>query len=208
MTSTEITTLLLLAQATITFLISLRAFFQYFRTRHDLHFILGVSMGIIALVGVIGIVGDNYFASLFSTKWFRYTAQIVSYSFILLASLRTSESYLRGVARWELAFGGLLIVALLLTPLTPQLADARVEANVSLLRGVICFIICLNYTRFFLQKGARFSFLMAVAFLLIAVGIAITTPWYFEKTQLLYLYVGDITRTSGLLLMLLTFFWG
>lgn len=208
MTSTEITTLLLVAQATIAFLISFRAFSQYFHTRHDLHFILGVAMGTIAVVGVIGIIGDNYFASSFSTKWFRYLAQMVSYTFIFLASLRTSESYLRRVAQWQLIFVAFLVIALFLVPLTPQFANLRVEALVSLLRGVICLVICGNYMRFFLQKGTRFSFLMGLAFLLISVGIAITTPWYFQQTQLIYLYVGDTTRTVGLLTMLLAFFIG
>lgn len=208
MTSTTITTLLLIAQATITLLISFRAFFLYTRTRHDLQLILGIAMGTIAAVGVIGIIGDNYFANLFSTKWFRYTAQIVSYSFILLASLHTAERYLRRLVQWQLLFLAFLTVALFLIPLTPQLADARIEATVSLLRGVICLLICVNYTRFFFQKGARFSFLMALAFLLISVGIAVTTPWYFQKAQLIYLYTGDTTRIVGLLTMLLTFFWG
>jgi hypothetical protein len=167
-----------------------------------------VAMGIIAIVGVIGIIGDNYLAASVSTKWFRYSAQVVSYSFIFLATLRTSQGYLRRVAQWEMIFAALLVGALFLTPLTPQLTNARVEAVVSLLRGVICFIIFVNYTRFFLQKGARFSLLMGWAFLLIAVGIAITTPWYFEPTELIYLYVGDVTRTVGLLIMLLTFLLG
>lgn len=208
MTSTEITTLLLLGQATITFLISLRAFFYYSRTHHDLHLILGMAMVTIAVVGVIGIIGDNYFASSFSTKWFRYSAQIVSYSFILLASLRTSTGYLRHVVRWHVIFITLLVIALLLTPLTPQFANPRVEAIVSLLRGVICFAIFITYTRFFFQKGTRFSFFMASAFLCIAIGIAITTPWYFQKTELLYLYIGDTIRTVGLLGLLFTFFIG
>jgi hypothetical protein len=208
MTATELTTLLLVAQATMTFLISFRAFSQYVQTRHDLHLILGVAMGTIAVVGVIGIIGDNYFASSWSTKWFRYSAQVMSYSFIFLATLRTSMSYLRRVAQWELLFVAFLIGTLFLIPLTTQWTNARVEAMVSLLRGVICFAICVNYTRFFLQKGTRFSFFMGLAFLLISVGIAITTPWYFQKTNLIYLSIGDITRTAGLLTMLLTFFLG
>ena len=159
-------------------------------------------------VGVIGIIGDNYFASSFSTKWFRYFAQIVSYTFIFLASLRTSGGYLRRVAQWELIFVALLVVALLLIPLTPQLANSRVEAIVSLSRGIICFIICVSYMCFFLQKGTHFSFLMGAAFLLISVGITITTPWYFQQTQLAYLYAGDTIRTAGLLTMLLAFFIG
>ncbi len=205
MTSTEITSLILIAQATVTLLISLRAFSLYSWTRKDLLFILGVSMGTIAVVGVIGLIGDNYFAGKFSTKWFRYTAQIVSYTFIFLCAIRSSEKYLRRLKRWQLFFTVLLLAMLLLTPLVPQLSNPLVESSVSFLRAVICFAIGLTYASFFIGKETRFSFLMSLAFLLIAFGIAITTPWYFMKTDLLYLYVGDGMRTIGLFVLLLTY---
>ncbi len=208
MTSTEITNLLLIAQASISFLISLRAFYRYSRLGGDLLFILGMSMGIIALVGIIGLIGDNYFASRFSTKWFRYTAQIVSYTFIFLCTVRNSEDYLHRVRRWQLTFTALLLVMLFLTPLVPQLSNPIVEAPVSFLRSVICFVICLNYAVIFMQKETRFSFLMGFAFLLITFGIAVTTPWYFEKTMVLYLYVGDSMRTVGLITLLVAFLTG
>lgn len=205
MTSTEITSLLLIAQATITLLISLRAFSLYSWTRKNLLFILGVSMGTIAVVGVIGLIGDNYFAGKFSTKWFRYTAQIISYTFIFLCAIRSSEKYLGWLKRWQLFFTVLLVVMLLLTPFSPQLSNPLVESSVSFLRAVICFAIFLTYVSFFMQKEARFSFLMSLAFLLIAFGIAITTPWYFAQTALLYLYVGDGMRTAGLFVLLITY---
>jgi hypothetical protein len=208
MTPTEITSLLLIGQASITFLIALRAFFLYARVRSDLLFILAVSMSTIAFVGVIGLVGDNYFAHSFSTKWFRYTAQIVSYTFVFLCSLRSSEEYLHQVKQWLLVFIALLMVMLFLTPLLPQLANPTLEASVSSLRSVISFAICLSYAIIFMDKQTRFSFLMALAFLLITFGIAITAPWYFQQTLVLYLYVGDTMRTIGLITLLLAFLFG
>jgi hypothetical protein len=205
MTSTQITTLLLIAQASITFLISLHAFYLYSKTRNDLLFILGMSMSTISFVGVVGLIGDNYFASSFSTKWFRYTAQVVSYTFIFLCSVRGSVNYLRRVKQWQLLFMAPLLVMLFLTPLVPQLSNPMIEASVSFLRSVICFIIFLNYATLFMKKETRFSFLMGLAFLLISFGIAITTPWYFEKAIVLYLYVGDGMRTLGLMTMFITF---
>ena len=205
MTSTEITSLLLIAQATITLLISLRAFSLYSWTRKNLLFILGVSMGTIAVVGVIGLIGDNYFADKFSTKWFRYTAQIVSYTFIFLCAVRSSEEYLRWLKRWQLLFTVLLLLMLLFIYFSPQLSNPLIEAPVSFLRAVICFAIFLSYASFFVQKETRFSFLASLAFLLIAFGIAITTPWYFAKTALIYLYVGDGMRTVGLFVLFITY---
>lgn len=206
MTSTEITSLLLIAQATITLLISLRAFSLYSWTHNELLFVLGTSMGIIAVVGVIGLIGDNYFASSFSTKWFRYTAQIMSYSFIFLCALNSSEKFLEQVKWWQLFSLVPLAIMLLLTPLVPQFSSPPVEASVSFLRGVICFAIFLTYVSLFMKKETRFSFLMALAFLLISFGIATTTPWYFDKATVLYLYTGDTMRTIGLLVLFITYF--
>ncbi len=206
MTSTEITSLLLIAQAAITLLISLRAFSLYSWTRKDLHFILGASMGTIALVGIIGLVSDNYFASSFSTKLFRYSAQIVSYTFLLLCAVRSSEQFLQWIKRWQLFFTGLLVVMLALTPVLPQISRPQVEASTSFLRAIICFAICLTYASLFMKKETRFSLFMALSFLLIAFGIAITTPWYFMTDTVLYLYIGDGMRTIGLLVLFITYF--
>ncbi len=208
MTSTEITNLLLIAQASISFLIALRAFNRYSRTGNDVLFILGMSMGIIAIVGVIGLIGDNYFVGRFSTKWFRYAAQVVSYAFIFLCSLRSMVKYMHLVKRWQVICTALLLVLLFLTPLLPQFSNPRVEASVSFLRAVICFAICLNYASIFMQKETRFSLLMGLAFLLITFGIAVTTPWYFEQAKVLYLYVGDSMRTAGLVVLFVAFLAG
>jgi hypothetical protein len=208
MTSTEITNLLLIAQASISFLIALRAFNRYSRSHNDVLFILGMAMGIIAIVGVIGLIGDNYFTGRFSTKWFRYAAQVVSYAFILLCSLRGTANYMRLVKRWQMVWAALLLVLLFLTPLLPQLSNPTVEASVSFLRAVICFAICLNYATIFMQKETRFSLLMGLAFLLISFGIAVTTPWYFEQAKVLYLYVGDSMRTTGLVVLFVAFLVG
>ena len=208
MTSTEITNLLLIAQASISLLIALRAFNRYSRSGNDLLFILGMSMGIIAIVGVIGLIGDNYFVGRFSTKWFRYAAQVVSYAFIFLCSLRSAVKYIHLVKRWQLICAALLLVLLFLTPLLPQFSNPRVEASISFLRAVICFAICLNYAGIFMQKETRFSLLMGLAFLMISFGIAVTTPWYFEQARVLYLYVGDSMRTTGLVMLFLAFLVG
>jgi len=206
MTSTEITSLLLIAQAAITLLISIRAFALYSWTRKDLHFILGTSMGTIAVVGVVGLVGDNYFAHTFSTKLFRYAAQLVSYTFLLFCAIRSSEQFLRWIKRWQFFFIGLLLVMLAVTPLLPSISSPLIDASTSFLRAIVCFAICLTYASLFMKKETRFSFLMALSFLLIAFGIAITTPWYFSPTTVLYLYIGDGMRTVGLLTLFITYF--
>jgi hypothetical protein len=63
MNSKQITDILLAVQATITLLISLRAFYLYSRTRSDALFSIGLSMGVIALGGICGLIGDTLIKS-------------------------------------------------------------------------------------------------------------------------------------------------
>ncbi len=95
MNSTQITDLLLVIQAVITLFISLRAFSLYARTGSDMLFSLGLSMGVIASGGIIGLISDIYLNGAFNTFWFRYIGQTVSYLFIFLSTLRGSEPYRR-----------------------------------------------------------------------------------------------------------------
>src|SRR5579859_4283815 len=140
-TETQITTVLLIFQVAVTFLISVRAFYLYPKTRSPLLFIVGMSMGMITFVGIVGIVGDNYNATLFgghfTTKWFRYLAQIVSYSFIFLSVLHTSERYLRHIRIWQWIFTLLLLAILCMIPFVPQIqiTNPSIEAIVSSLRA-------------------------------------------------------------------------
>src|SRR5215467_11942451 len=100
MNSTQITDILLVIQALITLFISLRAFYLYSRTGSDRIFSLGLSMGVIALCGIVGLISDIYFNGAFNTFWLRYVGQTVSYLFIFLSTLRGSEHYRRELKRW------------------------------------------------------------------------------------------------------------
>ena len=66
MNSTQVTDMLLVIQATITLFISLRAFSLFARTGDDTLFSLGLSMGVIALGGMIGLISD---LALFWIAW-------------------------------------------------------------------------------------------------------------------------------------------
>jgi hypothetical protein len=176
MNSKEVTDLLLAIQATITLLISLRAFFLYSRSRSEIVFSLGLSMGVIALGGVTGLIGDLLFkGNAFNTFWFRYIGQTVSYLFIFMSTLQGAERYMQRLKRWHLVATALLLVLLVLTPLLPTNTNTMLTALLSGSRAVVCFIIFLNYIVIFYSKETRFSFLMSLAFLLITVGITVYT---------------------------------
>lgn len=207
MNSTQITDILLVIQAMITLFISLRAFSLSARTRDDMLFSLGLSMGVIALGGAVGLISDIYLNGAFNTFWFRYTGQTVSYLFIFLSTLRGSERYRRGLKRWHVFATGLLMV-LLLTPVIPTHPSATVQTVLSGSRAVVCFIIFFRYVSIFFTKETRFSFLMGFAFLWITWGIVIYSLKFTLPNPLLLDYVGDSVRIVGLAILLAAFFLG
>jgi hypothetical protein len=207
--STQIIDILLVNQATITLFISLRAFSLSARTKNDTLFSLGLSMGVIALGGMIGLISDIFLGGAFNTFWFRYIGQTVGYLFIFLSTLRGSEHYRKGLKRWHVIATGFLLVLLLLTPVIPAHPDTIVQTALSGSRGLVCFIIFFHYVSIFFRKETRFSFLMCFAFFLcITWGIFIYTMQFTEPNRLLLNYAGDSLRIVGLVTLLAAFFLG
>ena len=208
MNSTQITDILLVIQAAITLFISLRAFSLYARTRDNMLFSLGLSMGVIALGGFVGLVSDIYLNGAFNTFWFRYIGQTVGYLFIFLSTLRGSERYRRGLKSWHVFATGLLMVLLLLTPVIPTHPSATVQTVLSGSRALVCFVIFWRYVSIFFTKETRFSFLMGFAFFWITWGIVIYSLKFTMPNPLLLDYVGDSVRIAGLAILLAAFFLG
>ncbi len=208
MNSTQITDILLVIQAVITLFISLRAFSLFAKTRDDMLFSLGLSMGVIALGGFVGLVGDIFLNGVFNTFWFRYLGQTVGYFFIFLSTLRGSERYRRGLRRWHVFATVLLMVLLLLTPVIPPHLSATTQTVLSGSRAVVCFVIFWRYVSIFFSKETRFSFLMGFAFFLITWGIVIYSLKFTMPNPLLLDYVGDSVRIAGLGILLAAFFLG
>ena len=208
MNSTQITDILLVIQATITLLISLRAFFLYIQTKDDTLFSLGLSMGVIALGGIIGLTSDIWLQGSFNTFWFRYSGQTIGYLFILLSTLSGSERYRRWLKRWHLIATGFLLVLLLLTPVIPTHPDSIVQTALSGSRGLVCVLILFRYVAIFFHKETRFSFLMSFAFFCITSGIVIYTLQFTSADPLLLNYGGDSVRIVGLAALLAAFFLG
>ena len=209
MNSKQLTDILLAIQATITFLISVRAFYLYYRMRSDALFSIGLSMGVIAVGGICGLIGNTLLvSSYFNTLWFRYIGQTVGYLFIYLTSLRSTKQYSGRLKQWHLIATALLLVLLFLTPFIPTSSNPTTLAILSGSRSVICFIIFLNYADIFMSKETRFSFLMSLAFLLITIGISIYTMQFIVPHSLSFDYIGDSIRVVGLVTLLIALFIG
>ena len=210
MSSKEITDLIIGFQAVITLLISLRAFYLFFKTRSDTLFIVGLAMAVIGTGGIAGLVGDYVItSSSFNTFWFRYIGQIVSYLFIFFISLPGADRHAHALKWGNIVVSAGMVALLVLTPILPPIPGTTLTEILSGARGLVCLAICFNY--YFViygMKGTRFSFLMCAAFLLIATGIGVYTIKFSVSNPLPYDYAGDGTRAIGLALMLAAFFVG
>ena len=187
----------------VSLFISLRAFYLYTRSRSRRLFILSLSMGMISLTAMAGYAGDNVTSISLNVDWFNYIGQTVSYLFILLSFFSESDSYLRGLIRWQIAVSALLLILLFLAPvLPPEFPDPAITKSIlSGSRGLICFIIFFYYAIVFMDKETSFSLLMSAAFLLLCIGYSIIIPKYTTPNDVLD-RSGDLMRIAGLIFLL------
>jgi hypothetical protein len=187
----------------VAFIIAVRAFYLSARAQSRRLFILGLSMTMIAFTAGAGFAGDNITSISLNVDWFNYIGQTLSFLFILLSFLNSSDNYLRRLTSWHIVVSVLLVGLLLLAPiLPPEFPDPAVTKTLlSGSRGLICSAIFIYYTSSFMTKETRFSLLMSGAFLLLSVGIFIILPKYSQPNDTLD-HIGDIIRVFGLLTLL------
>ena len=191
----------------ISLFISLRAFYLYFRSRSRRLFILGLSMAVIAFTAAAGFVGDNILTTI-NVDWFNYIGQTVSFLFILLSFVRSSDEYLRKLIPWHIICSVLLLILLALAPVLPDFPFSAVTRSLlSGSRGLMCFIIFYYYVFAFMSKATRFSLLMAGAFLLLSAGYFIIIPKYVTPNDVLD-RGGDIFRVCGSITLFLAILLG
>jgi len=204
MDSNLIANVLSLSLFIISLFISLRSFYLYAQSRSRRLFILALSMGIIALTAIAGFLGDNVTVISLNVDWFNYIGQTVSFLFIALSLLRSSNDYLRRLMTWHIIISLLLLALLFLAPILPaEFPDpALTKTILSGSRGVICLLIFFSYVSAFFSKETRFSLLMSAAFLLLSAGYLVILPKYGYANMDMLDHVGDITRIVGSLILL------
>ncbi|SRR6266700_2551553 len=204
MDSNLIANVLSLSLFIISLFIALRSFYLYARSRSRRLFILGLSMGVIALTAIAGFLGDNVTFVNLNVDWFNYIGQTVSFLFISLSLLRNSNDYLRRLMTWHIIISLLLLILLFLAPVLPaEFPDpALTKTILSGSRGIICFVIFLSYVSAFFSKETRFSLFMSGAFLLLSAGYLVILPKYGYSNMDILDHVGDITRIVGSIILL------
>lgn len=190
--------------------ISIRAFHAYGKVQSPRLFILGLSMGVIALTAAADFTASNFPSLALNTDWFLFIGQAVSFLFILLSLMSSADEYLSRLMRLH-AFASLLTLALLfLSPTLPAISDPLLSTVLGGSRSVICLIICFFYISTFLGKQTRFSLLMSLAFLLLAFGYLLIVQKFFvtNPNQTLFDNAGDIIRLGGLVSLLAAVLFG
>jgi hypothetical protein len=187
-------------------LVSLRSFYTYVRSYNQRLFILGLSMGILALTAAADFLSSNAPNLHLNTDWFLYIGQAISLLFIFLSFLRSSEDYFQNLKRLHLLASVLLVGLLLLSISLPPFSSVVLEATLSGSRCVICFCIFYYYMSAFITKSTRFGFFMSVAFLFLAFGYLMIFQKYFMDDSALIDNIGDGLRLVGLASLLVAVF--
>lgn len=208
MDTTLIPDLLAVVLFLVALIISVRAFYVYAQSQSPRLFILGLSMGIIALTAAADFVSSHVQGFTLNTDWFLYIGQAVSFLFILLSFVHSSDEYFRVLMRAHVFASMLVLCLLFLAPVLPDLPNVTLRAVLSGSRCAICFLIFFYYISAFLNKQARFSLLMSVAFLLLSFGYLLIMEQYFApgSNQSVFDNAGDVTRIVGLATFLAAMF--
>src|SRR5712692_12001731 len=143
----------------VSLFVALRSFTLYVQVRSSRLCILGVSMTVISLTAAAGFAGDNVTSINLNVDWFNYIGQTVSFLFITLSFVLSSDEYLRGLTRWHVTISALLLILLVLAPVLPAEFPnpAVTKTLLSGSRGLICFVIFFYYVGAFMTKETRFS---------------------------------------------------
>ena len=204
MSTTFIPNLVAIALFLVALFVSIRAFYIYTKARSPRLFVLGMSMGVIALTAAADFASGNLTSVTLNTDWFLYIGQAVSLLFIFLSLVRSSVGYLRSLMVWQVCASALLIGLLLLSPALPNFPNTAIRAILSGSRFVFCFGILFCYVEAFQKKATRFSFLMGMSFLLLAFGYVMIFQQYFVAANSSQHFdnIGDIIRVVGLITLL------
>src|SRR5689334_901006 len=116
---------------TITFFIALRAGYLYMRIRSPRLFILSLGMGMISASAVGDFASANVTLIELHTDWFLYLGQAVSYLFIFLSLVSSSNDSQRRLMRWQIAISAVALLLLLFSFAIPDVPNSTLRALMS-----------------------------------------------------------------------------
>jgi hypothetical protein len=208
MDPTQLPNLLNILLSVVFLSISMRAFLLYAQLRSPRLFILGLSMGVIACTAAADFVSGIVTGISLNTDWFLFIGQAVSFLFIFLSLLSSSDQFLRRLMLWQIIITALLFFLLFMSPILPDFPNTATRVFLSGSRSLLCFLIFGFYVSAFISKETRFSLFMSVAFLLLSIGYSLILPKYFFLHEDLLDQLGDVIRIFGLTVLLIAYLRG
>ena len=182
--------------------IGVRSFDIYSRFRQYRLFILGLSMVLLSLSAAADFTSRYIRVIALHTDWFLYIGQSVGFLFILLSLAQSSDNYLRNLMNLNILVFLVLLIVLFLSPALPDMSNSA-RTLFGFVRLIICMFILCAYFSAYINKPARFSFLMSAAFFFFTIDYVITLEQYVVPaiSQYLFRAPGDITGVIGLLML-------
>ena len=182
--------------------IAVRSFDLYSRFRQYRLFILGLSMVLLSLSAAADFTSSSIRVVALHTDWFLYIGQSVGFLFILLSLAQSSDRYLRSLMNLNILAFLVLLIVLLLSPALPDMSNSA-RTLFGFVRLLICMFILCAYFSSYINKPARFSFLMSASFFFFTVDYLITLEQYVVPSLSQYLFraPGDITGVIGLVML-------
>jgi hypothetical protein len=155
--------------------IALRSFDVYRRFHYLRLLILGLSMVVVSLSAAADFTASYVTVVALHPEWFIFVGQTTGLMFILLGLIKSSDTYLRGLAvlnAWTMPF---LLLLLLSSSVLPALHDPLLQVLFGGSRFIICCLIGVAYFSDFINRSTRFSLLMSTSFFLLCI-------WYLTST--------------------------
>lgn len=206
MTVNQIANLMSIPIGLVCLFISLRAFYIYNLSRSDMVYVLGVSMASIATGIFLGTVGDLHIAgNHFNADWTRAYGSSCGALFIFLSSLVSSQKQMQQLKRWQVLTVVVFVIVILLTPLYPPDKSPPIAILLNSCRIVIYFCAFIRYFTLYTSKGTRFSLIMWLAFLMLAIGFALNIPGAFQANLALITILAATVRITAYLTILLAY---
>lgn len=180
--------------------VATRAFYVYYKSRSDSLFTLGLSMGTIALSALYGLMLQTHFAGINvnpASNWTQYVGPSLSYLFIFISALIGGGAQLSTLKSVHIVVVIVYFVFLLLTPILPPIPNYTIAALLNIMRCVACLPPFFFYMSIYMKRDTNFSLFMCLAFMLMGIGYAISTPQVLQPSLLAFSTVGSIIRIIG-----------
>lgn len=186
------------------------AFRRYSMTRSERLFTVGMAMTIAAVGIVAGAIDKLPSLQFLHLDYAWYTGTSVGYFLLFLSSIMNSVEQFRLLKRSSIIAGAVVAAVIGLASVFPDIndKDPHVIIPLNALRIVICSLGFFRYLMLYISKGTRFSLLLCLSFLFLAIGYAIIIPQVLDPISWQLPLVDGIIRMVGDALLFAAFVLG